>query len=1083
MATQNMSSTFENRELDNISYDSNLSFDNISSGLASQLSEDIRDDDISQVDPYSKIDMRMVDDLDSSFERYTSLPLQNLLGFLRDPRKGFITKSGDKKTNIINQKYKSSFIIPNDSIPDFFDKYEKCRLKKCGLSFAEKQGSEELPYSGIMLDYDCLIDSEKFTLDEVTCQVLTSAIVRRHLLKHLEITGSKFEFQIFFITRPHTTKKDPLYKTGFHILIPGVKTLRSYKKYLIKTLSTDTTIHKTLKSLKIKNIDDALDTNSASVPVLFLGSCKPGGIIYDLTCAFNVTIDLEDDDYQPIIRKIDNLNQYNLSHELSLNYQAKYQDKEPLVKKEVYKVKQSIENEVTINAERTQNKSFKDKDLNVTELEVQELRMNKTQADMLCRLLDLLPEETYEKYDQWRDIIFAIANTNELYYPIAKWFSQRCPQKYEESELKKLWDYAINIRYESNKMRPMTFATIKYIAKKANPERYKLEVHKDAVNFLFDCVWKYGGNIDHYNIAKLLYILFGHKFAVDNDPSGRGYCWYEFIMPGDRMEYGELFKWRERRTPLELFEYVSEGLENVCDLVKEELRVRVESVDATEDHAKKVNTINNKFNICSRYIFNHNFKAGVIKECEQLFINHGFSNRFDKNGDLLGVANGLVYLGPKCRIINGFHEFEISKYTPVKAIPFDPTNPMTQKLLGMFKSSIPEPDARRKLLLFWASTLDGWPKDPEMLIINGVGCTSKSTIAQLIQKAYGPIYGKPISADLLTMQASAADKPNSSIAAMEDVRMVMMEETNKRDPLNPAMVKRLVNHGELSNRDLHSKQKTFKITHKITLLTNHPPPLDTKDGALKRRILRYIFKCKYVHDPQPNTYQRKIDPTLVKGFMDLEEVKSSMLSILLYFYEVLHTVYGGSVGNVPSPTIDRETEDYFNSQDYLSQFIKERVVSCTTPENEYNLNTVASYYKTWVMETEGIDKRALGTSNDIVLDLKDNQVLGKYIETVESNGLQLLKGCRILQKEDNLRPGEKYLSHSMNQGNEADQFKDINAEVGNWWEFDQFETIKKMINEPKLSDFVSDDVHIMKIERKQKKKEENQCVDDLLDLI
>ena len=61
--------------------------------------------------------------------------------------------------------------------------------------------------------------------------------------------------------------------------------------------------------------------------------------------------------------------------------------------------------------------------LDIVKDQVDELRQLKPQANDLCNDLELLPESSYTSYSEWMKIIFAIANTSEIYYPIALWFS------------------------------------------------------------------------------------------------------------------------------------------------------------------------------------------------------------------------------------------------------------------------------------------------------------------------------------------------------------------------------------------------------------------------------------------------------------------------------------------------------------------------------------------------------------------------------------------------------------------------------------------------------------------------------------
>ena len=204
-----------------------------------------------------------------------------------------------------------------------------------------------------------------------------------------------------------------------------------------------------------------------------------------------------------------------------MNYEARYQGKDPLVTKKVYKVKPELENEIVSYASRAEGNRTPKSHLDIVKDQVDELRQLKPQANDLCNDLELLPESSYTSYSEWMKIIFAIANTSEIYYPIALWFSQKCPDKYSEQSVKQLWDQAIQQRYDSSIKNPVTHATIKYLAKKNNPERFLQTNSQNALRKLSDWVWKYNGSIDHYNIAKILYMTFSSKFKVDIDEAGK----------------------------------------------------------------------------------------------------------------------------------------------------------------------------------------------------------------------------------------------------------------------------------------------------------------------------------------------------------------------------------------------------------------------------------------------------------------------------------------------------------------------------------------------------------------------------------
>ena len=53
-------------------------------------------------------------------------------------------------------------------------------------------------------------------------------------------------------------------------------------------------------------------------------------------------------------------------------------------------------------------------------------------------------------------------------------------------------------------------------------------------------------------------------------------------------------------------------------------------------------------------------------------LNTDLSRNWTRMVTYLVGGNGIIQLGNKCKIISKFHEHTINKFSPVKAIPFDP---------------------------------------------------------------------------------------------------------------------------------------------------------------------------------------------------------------------------------------------------------------------------------------------------------------------------------------------------------------------------------------------------------------------------
>jgi phage/plasmid-associated DNA primase len=347
------------------------------------------------------------------------------------------------------------------------------------------------------------------------------------------------------------------------------------------------------------------------------------------------------------------------------------------------------------------------------------------------------------------------------------------------------------------------------------------------------------------------------------------------------------------------------------------------------------------------------------------------------------------------------------------------------------------------------------------------------------------MYGNNASADILTSDPPSPDKPNSGVAMFERKRFLYMEESTSGGALNAITVKRLVSPGEISVRDLHKSQKNFQNTWKIFLATNFPPAMDCKDYALIRRIVFYWFKVKFVHDPQL-PHERKCNPKVASEWPENEEYLEALLSILIYFYELLMADYGGNIKNVKSPTIERETQEYFNRNDYISKFITNMIVESPSQIESIPVSQIVVIYRTWLSSVEGIDKQMHHNTDTIQREFCDHPIVQKKFLMKDKDGATgSLIRCRLLTKDRmSLEEGESHVSI----------FDDIDhtpppldEEPEEWWVPEHRRGLIPVAKEltSKKEDNVAwpnDDVAVMKIERKETLKEMQDELDAILGL-
>ena len=965
-----------------------------------------------------------------------SAGINDLNNFIKDIAQPYVTQKNDAKTNIIDQGTKITYSLPPDNMQQLFAHIEQCRLEGTPLHFSERQGTIETPNTGIMLDFDIITTEKKPIITDRQYYKITTSLITM-LQKDINFSTSQqseLPIHVFFIIKPNGIAKDQHYKYGIHILIPGIRLSRPYKKWLCRHFSTDPVMISVLKEWgAVGDLNLCLDQNSASVPVLFFGCCKRGAVPYVLGAAISVILDTTSTGMPLVISKIDEktLSVYNLTAELSLVYEAKYNDNmAPLVNKMDFSPRDEIEANITDWGDRTQNNIISDEELMLAENSLSTLTLHNPEARHLHALLNILNPEYYEVRDKWRDVIFALANTSEQYKPLAIWFSQKCPQKWNDGglfALDSIWDEAC-IRRGSVE-RPLTVASIKHWAKTCNPTKYKEIMERSYFTTLTSYIYENEGKLQHFMIAKVLHSMLNSLFCVDTE-TGSKYCWYQFVLPGQTMKSGEIWKWRKEIDPDDIQIYISDKLTKVIDQILEHLEDK-KTHAKDESQAKYYLKLSKAVMSSKQSLYHDTFKNGVIRQANYLFRRRGFADQLDKVPFLFGVANGVLKLGPRITLIDHYHEHPISRYTPVYWKKFDPNDPYTKIALDAIANIFIEPDARDWILFQAAQGLSSDQKEGIILLIDGGGQNGKSTFLRCVAKALGP-YAAKFNIQLMCCEREEADKPNSAVMRFEYLNYAYCEETNKSQTLNVARMKEMVNAGEISGRDLNSKQKEFTMRANFVAASQYSFIVDTTDHGTWRRIRHYTSKAKFRKNPDPNDpYEKQEDQKFILHYPNDPQFLSSILSILCHYYERLQNEYNGELKNVRSETIERETEIFRVSQDALHRWISTTIVVSPSSDCEYPLSILGGYYTDWYSSHVDRKRHAAG---EIIKEI-EGSILNKYLKPA-LNRTKVLKGCRVLTSDDNaLRPDEEFIHVAESRNKLYDKKGDTTTQhKKNWWD-------------------------------------------------
>ncbi|MDE2099315.1 MAG: hypothetical protein KGL39_18825 [Patescibacteria group bacterium] len=951
-------------------------------------------------------DTRLSIEIEKAAQRKNRVAAGKLHAFLQRVGAQRVTGQGDAATNVIDQGDRVPYAFAPDEVQQLLRCLDECRREGSIAHFSERQWFTGVFKTGIMLDYDPVITDPKRTFQTEHFTRYAKALARR--LQHdLDFSAhkvnGKFAFHVFFIVKPRAApiKDRPgMHKYGLHALVPGVRVSRGYKKWLVREFRAEPAVAAVLREIgAVGDPAACLDAGSASVPVLFFGSCKRGGTVaYALGAAVAVTLYLDTDE-PPDVRVLtdDELAPFCLTAELALHADAAYDTGEPLVRKLDFEPVAPIRAKVEDLAQRSAGDAIAEDELARADHDIATLTLYNAEARLLHSLLDILPPEHYTDRNRRRDVIFALANTSESLRPLAAWFCQKFPLRWNlplsdngRDAFERLWADALRARAARAGAECLSKGSIIHWAQ-ASP-RFAEVMHRSYYNTLRKFAFDSGGRLQHAMVARVLHVMVGAKFCTDFAPGKTAFDWFEFVVAGERMERGEVWKWRLEPRPVALQLYISDHLAKVFEQLAEFIDAKAQAA-RDEREAKYYAALARNFAASRNNLHNDAFKAGVVSQCQHVFHRRGFAKALDRAPDLLGVGNGVLRLGAACRLIDHFHEFPVSRFTPVPWRRFDPDRSAWDRtVLRMVVDVLPEEDARLFFMMYFASSLYGGAKESLMLIWEGGGQNGKTALVKAAANALGA-YGKKLAIGLFTAEREDPNSPNSALMALKDTRLGYVEELNKAERANPARIKELVSSGKVSARETFGRQEEVEMTANILVASQYSFIITVSDHGTWRRIKHYTSKVKFVARPDPrNPLEKQENQAFAREYPGNPDFLEAFLAMLVHFYERLQREFGGQVKNVPAPTIEFESEAYRNSQDSLNRFISERVVVAPDHGVEYPLSIVAQHYIEWY--GENIERNHKHVAGDVIKDLASS-ALQKHLRYAVNN-TQVLTGCRIM---------------------------------------------------------------------------------------
>ena len=565
------------------------------------------------------------------------------------------------------------------------------------------------------------------------------------------------------------------------------------------------------------------------------------------------------------------------------------------------------------------------------------------------------------------------------------------------------------ILVDANKFVPLVginFSTIKWELQKGHPDMFNAIHKKYSLKHLHKCIYdiKSLGVLEHFDISELLYLNMQDLYRVDVESGRKNNIWYEFMT--DEQIEGEIYKWKETNKNNSLSKYMSTKLYDLFDDIIKAINRNSQKSGDDKKMEKYFKDLHRNVMLSSRKLKNHTFKNQTLKECMALFETRGFTGSLNQDPNILGVGNGVLYLSGKPILMQTLHNFHVSKYTKTNYIPYSPTNNYIVRVEKIIADMFPknEYDAMHWILFYMSTSLDAHVKDSLFSILHGAGSNGKSIIMELLIKALSDKYMKKMPIQMLCEGRSKAENASPVLMQLKGTRMAYYSESEKKAKLNVAKLKEITGQETLTGRKLNCDQEQFKPTCNHISLSNYRYIIQSTLHALWRRIKFYTMKIKFDDNPdEKNPFEKKVDRNIGKYLVNDPRYGEAFLSILTKYHSELITKYDGKLSNVSSPTIERETRAYRNSQDMLNKYISERMVK-TSEEIVTALEDVATAYICWYQRFVSDDQKF--SIGEVMEQFKNSRIKGLI---TNRNNAFVMVGIRTVLSPQDIREDELML--------------------------------------------------------------------------
>lgn len=302
-----------------------------------------------------------------------------------------------------------------------------------------------------------------------------------------------------------------------------------------------------------------------------------------------------------------------------------------------------------------------------------------------------------------------------------------------------------------------------------------------------------------------------------------------------------------------------------------------------------------------------------------------FAREFDANPLLLNCQNLTVDLAEGKTHAHNPADL-ITRITPVRYI-VGASHPDWFKVL----TALPEELWDWMQLRFGQSITGSRTPDGKILFLLGTGRNGKSAFVDTLQFALGgrEEHGYSLRADrsILSSKSAQPGSANPALAALEGMRLAIIEELEDTHHLSATALKDLADTAIITAREVYAHQHEFMAVHSLFVTSNTTPSLsDTDDGSWRRpEIVRFPYKFEAVDYPIDGIH-REPDDTLKARCIEGTEQREAALAWLVEGAIAFHTSEGYKRFLDIPRVVRANTEGWRAESDLFMAYIKSFLV-------------------------------------------------------------------------------------------------------------------------------------------------------------